>query len=34
MVEFWFGREFRLHDRTRWKLDSANSEWHSQLLYP
>jgi len=34
MVEFWFGREFRLHDRTRWKLDPASSEWHSQLLYP
>ena len=34
MVEFWFGREFRLHDRTRWEKESASGEWHSRLLYP
>lgn len=34
MVEFWFGREFRLHDRTRWTLQPASGEWLSRLLYP
>lgn len=33
MVEFWFGREFRLHDRFRWNLDEGN-HWRSQRLYP
>ncbi len=33
MVEFWFGREFRLHDRFRWGLNEHN-RWQSQRLYP
>lgn len=34
MIEFWHGREFRLHDRQRWNLDPDTGDWHSQLLYP
>ena len=34
MIEFWHGREFRLHDRSRWSLDADSGEWHSRLLYP
>lgn len=33
MVEFWFGREFRLHDRFRWSTDD-NGCWLNQRLYP
>ncbi len=33
MVEFWYGREFRLHDRFRWQLDQHN-HWQCQRLYP
>ncbi len=34
MIEFWHGREFRLHDRTRWNLNPSSGQWQSQLLYP
>lgn len=33
MVEFWYGRQFRLHDRFRWTL-SEEDHWQSQRLYP
>ncbi len=33
MVEFWFGQEFRLHDRFRWSIDD-NHRWLNQRLYP
>lgn len=33
MVEFWYGREFRLHDRFRWGLDNRGC-WQDQRLYP
>ena len=32
MVEFWYGRPYRLHDRHRWQW--TGSEWQEQLLYP
>lgn len=34
MIEFWQGREFRLHDRSRWELDADSGTWNSRLLYP
>lgn len=33
MIEFWYGRQFRLHDRFRWALNKDN-RWQSQRLYP
>ena len=32
MVEFWYGRPYRLHDRHRWNW--TGSKWQEQLLYP
>jgi pyridoxamine 5'-phosphate oxidase len=31
-VEFWYGAEFRLHERVRW--DRFGETWRSRLLYP
>ncbi len=33
MVEFWYGREYRLHDRFRWSINQAY-HWQCQRLYP
>lgn len=32
LVEFWYGRPYRLHDRHRWTW--REGAWHEQLLYP
>jgi pyridoxamine 5'-phosphate oxidase len=32
MVEFWYGAQFRLHDRVRWSRHGQT--WTSRLLYP
>lgn len=32
MVEFWYGQDYRLHDRFRWCL--GDSGWNQQRLYP
>jgi pyridoxamine 5'-phosphate oxidase len=32
VVEFWYGAEFRLHERVRWEC--VDGQWHSRLLYP
>jgi pyridoxamine 5'-phosphate oxidase len=32
MIEFWYGKESRLHDRFRFTLQ--NGEWERQRLYP
>lgn len=32
MVEFWYGAEYRLHDRFR--FTQSDNEWHEQRLYP
>ncbi|MCW8808512.1 MAG: pyridoxamine 5'-phosphate oxidase [Rhodanobacter sp.] len=32
MLEFWYGAEFRLHERVRWDRDGQ--AWTSRLLYP
>ncbi len=32
MVEFWYGANFRLHERMRW--DRHGQTWTSRLLYP
>ncbi|MET0332393.1 MAG: pyridoxamine 5'-phosphate oxidase [Dyella sp.] len=32
MVEFWYGAEFRLHERVRW--DRHGQTWTNRLLYP
>jgi len=32
MLEFWYGAEFRLHERVRW--DRHGQTWTSRLLYP
>jgi pyridoxamine 5'-phosphate oxidase len=32
MIEFWYGKEFRLHERHRHSL--INGQWQQQLLYP
>jgi pyridoxamine 5'-phosphate oxidase len=31
-VEFWYGAEFRLHERVRWEY--LDGQWRSRLLYP
>lgn len=31
-VEFWYGREYRLHERVCYQLDGAS--WQESLLYP
>jgi pyridoxamine 5'-phosphate oxidase len=33
MVEFWHGREYRLHERVRWQR-SDDGTWRDGLLYP
>jgi pyridoxamine 5'-phosphate oxidase len=32
MIEFWYGRDFRLHDRTRYEC--TDGQWHKRGLYP
>jgi len=32
MIEFWYGAEYRLHDRTRYEL--RDGEWRKRGLYP
>jgi pyridoxamine 5'-phosphate oxidase len=32
MLEFWYGAEFRLHERVRWSRHGQN--WISRMLYP
>ena len=32
MVEFWYGRDFRLHDRLRYEL--VDGQWGKRALYP
>lgn len=32
MLEFWYGAEFRLHERVRW--DRHGQTWTSRMLYP
>lgn len=32
MIEFWYGANFRLHERVRW--DRHGQTWTSRLLYP
>jgi pyridoxamine 5'-phosphate oxidase len=32
VVEFWYGAEFRLHERVRWEY--LEGHWSSRLLYP
>jgi pyridoxamine 5'-phosphate oxidase len=33
VIEFWYGAEFRLHERWRYECD-ANGEWDKRMLYP
>lgn len=33
VIEFWYGAEFRLHERWRYECD-ANGEWGKRMLYP
>lgn len=32
MVEFWYGAQYRLHERVRWEL--RDGEWQRRMLYP
>ena len=32
-IEFWYGAEFRLHERHLYEVDRAG-EWHKRMLYP
>lgn len=32
MVEFWYGAQYRLHDRVRWEL--RDGQWQRRSLYP
>lgn len=32
-IEFWYGAEFRLHERHVYERDRAG-EWHTRMLYP
>ena len=32
-IEFWYGAEFRLHERWRYERDAAG-EWDKRMLYP
>jgi pyridoxamine 5'-phosphate oxidase len=32
LVEFWYGAQYRLHERVRWEL--RDGEWQRRLLYP
>jgi pyridoxamine 5'-phosphate oxidase len=33
VIEFWYGAEFRLHERWRYECD-ADGEWDKRMLYP
>ena len=33
LIEFWYGANFRLHERQSYELDRAG-EWHQRMLYP
>ena len=33
VIEFWYGAEFRLHERWRYECDAAG-EWDKRMLYP
>ncbi len=33
VIEFWYGAEFRLHERWRYECDAAG-EWSKRMLYP
>jgi pyridoxamine 5'-phosphate oxidase len=33
VIEFWYGAEFRLHERWRYECDGAG-EWDKRMLYP
>lgn len=33
VIEFWYGAEFRLHERWRYERDAAG-EWDKRMLYP
>jgi len=33
VIEFWYGAEFRLHERWRYERD-AGGEWDKRMLYP
>ena len=33
VIEFWYGAEFRLHERWRYECD-ASGEWDKRMLYP
>jgi pyridoxamine 5'-phosphate oxidase len=33
LIEFWYGANFRLHERQAYELDRAG-EWHQRMLYP
>jgi pyridoxamine 5'-phosphate oxidase len=33
-MEFWVGRQFRLHDRLAFDRDKPGSDWRAGLLYP
>ena len=33
VIEFWYGAEFRLHERWRYACDAAG-EWDKRMLYP
>lgn len=32
MVEFWYGAQYRLHERVRWEL--RDGQWQRRMLYP
>jgi pyridoxamine 5'-phosphate oxidase len=32
-IEFWYGAEFRLHERWRYERD-ADGRWSKRMLYP
>jgi pyridoxamine 5'-phosphate oxidase len=32
LIEFWYGRDYRLHERLRYEL--IDGEWRKRLLYP
>ena len=33
-IEFWQGREHRLHDRIQYIRDNGHNKWTIRLLYP
>jgi pyridoxamine 5'-phosphate oxidase len=33
MIEFWYGADFRLHERQCYELDRAG-DWHKRMLFP